>query len=928
MGIIPFTNALLVDQLIFFCLAAAIMLSFLSIWFIVKHMNRRTRGHPMDRVYDVFQFYYFVFQGSFFGVFAQILSALICLTSVCIFLYFVSQITNMAPNTTSSDSPGYVDTDGVAPGANDQLIQQLFQNRYLLWTEFSFGVYFMVRAIFRFLLAPSKLIFFLNALLWCDLATALAGLSGPFLGYYYYGVQFLRFAMLHETTSYVLDTYGNALGSLSRNALRLIFLLSCLLFGTASFLFVLENPTVVEGGKVANFLDGLYLAMATLSTVGYGDVTPLTSSGKIAIMIALAIAIGVVPWQARLLLDQIIERSSPFYAFYHGRDHAVLVSQSARPVLPFLKEFYGPERMNESVKMCVLLGDADVSRELEIFVKQPHYSLLVSILLGNPLQEKDMARCRMEHAAICFVLSDDSRMESSDPNTSLKVSAVRRHNPDVRIFTQIVSNRNRPPIEDRDVTDILTTNAIRMGILSQAVINPGYAAVLCNALSTPIIPKNLHGLSLWEQQYVSGLRTETRRVSDMSAYEGMTCQEAVKRIYREHGAILLGLAGEGRKNVVISSDDVIREGDCGLLWSHKKKLKFVSVRTRSVLRSLSPSMIETTDLPLHLSRQLPSSPADSDNEGDDNILGNFTESKTIAEAIIESTSRMNINSHFLVCGLNFEEMAGFVVKLRSYASVSQVPIVILSKEIPNALQWRAIASLPMIWFIHGDPTHRQDLERAGAVAAIKTVIFGLDGPQNKTDLSSDAGCIMAFQLLEKASHQPIVALSHSANSRFLENQQWMHRHKGFPQLTNPFQSGQVFSSSILDAILAQSFENPDLIPFLEELVDELSVIIPIQAHYPQLVGQRYRVSFDTLIEAEQPLISLGVYRQHRRETNDRPLSGRGVVGSNNSRTRRMKRTRTEKYVLTNPHGDLILLETDEIVAIHLYEGQQKKRGCE
>ncbi len=72
--------------------------------------------------------------------------------------------------------------------------------------------------------------------------------------------------------------------------LTLGIFMGLLVFIASIAIYLFENPK--NGGQVRDLYDGLYWAMVTMSTVGYGDITPQTSGGRI-ITVAL-ILIGLV----------------------------------------------------------------------------------------------------------------------------------------------------------------------------------------------------------------------------------------------------------------------------------------------------------------------------------------------------------------------------------------------------------------------------------------------------------------------------------------------------------------------------------------------------------------------------------------------------------------------------------------------------------
>ena len=55
-------------------------------------------------------------------------------------------------------------------------------------------------------------------------------------------------------------------------------------------IFIIESP--YENSKINSFLDAIWWTVATLTTVGYGDVIPVTDAGKIMAIFYMLFAIG------------------------------------------------------------------------------------------------------------------------------------------------------------------------------------------------------------------------------------------------------------------------------------------------------------------------------------------------------------------------------------------------------------------------------------------------------------------------------------------------------------------------------------------------------------------------------------------------------------------------------------------------------------
>lgn len=77
-----------------------------------------------------------------------------------------------------------------------------------------------------------------------------------------------------------------------------LFALAVLVIGAVFYHFV-------EG---LSWLDAFYFCVITLTTVGYGDITPQTDLGKLFTIFYVLIGIGIIATFAQLFLKNAVER--------------------------------------------------------------------------------------------------------------------------------------------------------------------------------------------------------------------------------------------------------------------------------------------------------------------------------------------------------------------------------------------------------------------------------------------------------------------------------------------------------------------------------------------------------------------------------------------------------------------------------------------
>ena len=86
--------------------------------------------------------------------------------------------------------------------------------------------------------------------------------------------------------------------------LRIVISVSCLVFVTGGTLYELERDRFPETWP--SLFDAIYFAVVTLTTVGFGDMTPGTTLGKVVTMVMILAGVVVIPWQLTTLAKRIL----------------------------------------------------------------------------------------------------------------------------------------------------------------------------------------------------------------------------------------------------------------------------------------------------------------------------------------------------------------------------------------------------------------------------------------------------------------------------------------------------------------------------------------------------------------------------------------------------------------------------------------------
>ena len=199
--------------------------------------------------------------------------------------------------------------------------------------------------------------------------------------------------------------------------------------------FVVSKVTLV-------WPDYVYFGITTLTTVGYGDITPKTTLGKVYVMLFMLgglslVALAVGPVKDLLLPEE--RYLSRHFPDIRGQHIVICGSLSAHRMTRLLQDLLHPDRVSvldrpDLVFLSEQFPTADMKRAVQSHF--PHARLLV----GSPLKRKDLQRVHLKEAGACIILADmtATEEESADGSAVMRCIAVKNFTKDVRVIMQVL----------------------------------------------------------------------------------------------------------------------------------------------------------------------------------------------------------------------------------------------------------------------------------------------------------------------------------------------------------------------------------------------------------------------------------------------------------------------------------------------------------
>lgn len=99
--------------------------------------------------------------------------------------------------------------------------------------------------------------------------------------------------------------FGQVTSAESLILLRILFTLGAIIFIYSGLIFQVEHPRNPEGFRT--FVDALYFAVVTMTTVGYGDVTPISDVGRGLTVAMILTGVALIPTQISSLIRQLVK---------------------------------------------------------------------------------------------------------------------------------------------------------------------------------------------------------------------------------------------------------------------------------------------------------------------------------------------------------------------------------------------------------------------------------------------------------------------------------------------------------------------------------------------------------------------------------------------------------------------------------------------
>jgi len=337
-----------------------------------------------------------------------------------------------------------------------------------------------------------------------------------------------------------------------------------------------RNPSSV----IKSFFDAIWWALVTITTVGYGDIVPMTFWGRIIGIIFIFLGFTIfsifTAFIASSFIDKKIKERKGLNKITE-KNHILICgwNNSAKKILDYISKLDPAEIPN-----IVLVNELD---EGEFSSLQNHYpDLQIKFIIGDFTNQEILLKANIKDAKHIILLFDESKANStpSDDRTIIASHNINYMKLKGKISIQLHDEKYLPNIRREKIANIVIYDNLGGSLLASSTINPTIPDFLQEVL------KSTDGKGFKE-------------ILIPAMFIGKTFKELSEFFKEENDLLTLGIVSVFPE---VSIDEIISDDSSSIdqfiksqFEQSAKKFKADKVKNRVKLKPESDYIIQDTD---------------------------------------------------------------------------------------------------------------------------------------------------------------------------------------------------------------------------------------------------------------------------------------------------------------------------------------------
>lgn len=232
--------------------------------------------------------------------------------------------------------------------------------------------------------------------------------------------------------------------------LRILFVALVIIIGFGMLIYLIEPETFTT------VLDGIWWAMITVSTVGYGDYVPQTFLGRIVAMLLILLGAGFISAYFVALSSAAVKRQTDLLegnVMFKGKEHFVVVgwNERSRTIL------------NKMLKKSSLGTIVLIDETLE---SNPYSNYHIHFIKGRASKDEILMKANIGEAKKVLITADQNKDElQADMNTILALLAIKGLNPTIPCMVEILTEEQAVNAKRAGADEVIQSNIISASVM-------------------------------------------------------------------------------------------------------------------------------------------------------------------------------------------------------------------------------------------------------------------------------------------------------------------------------------------------------------------------------------------------------------------------------------------------------------------------------
>ena len=282
--------------------------------------------------------------------------------------------------------------------------------------------------------------------------------------------------------------------------------------------------------KEAGLTDSFWWSIVTMTTVGYGDISPMTIGGKITGVLVMIFGIGFLGVFTAAIAGFFIENrllENKGMKPTNFTDHFIICGWNFRG-----NDIVAELRADPKSADLPLVIIADIP-------EKPLDDIQIHFIRGD-VNPDTLEKANISKAGVAFILSDDKLdSHSGDAKTILNTMTVKNVCPDVYTCVELMDPKNMDHCRMIKANEVIIVGELSTNLLVQAALDHGITRMISELVS------NKYGENLYKIELPSYL-TEKDFFSVM-------CE-----LKKQHNMLCVGIEDKSGQNLVANPDTSYR----------------------------------------------------------------------------------------------------------------------------------------------------------------------------------------------------------------------------------------------------------------------------------------------------------------------------------------------------------------------------------